>query len=391
MIYLITGANGSAKTAITLRDVRALQVAEGRPVCHNGRSRIAPDGELSSWKQIDFKDWANEPDGTIFFIDEAQDDMPTRGNSRDIPAHISELAKHRHRGFDFYLVTPHPKLIDSYVRGLIGAPSWHKHNKRVFGGNLVSVAQYGSVNINCEANGAGAKGDVQMVPIPKEVYSWYTSASLHTAKRKLPWRVWAIILLPLLAIIAIYFAVQGVYGNATKQAKPADIAASKGVDGEPAARPGAAPVARVSYEQYMDDRKPRLADFPHTAPVYDEVTKPRQAPYPAACISMGKTCKCYTQQATLMQVSGAVCLQIVQQGFFMEWADPPQYEPPPRPQMLVQANGPIPAQQGQPQARPGRTVPMPDVAPPDPTRVTQSDVVAGLRKPVHAKFGGGGL
>ena len=101
---------------------------------------------------------------------------------------------------------------------------------------------------------------------------------------------------------------------------------------------------------------PRLPDFPHTAPAYDEVTKPTEAPYPAACVQMGKTCKCYTQQATLLQVSGTVCLQIVAQGFFMDWKSAKgEYSPKDRHQQ------PIQQQQGQQVAHadPVRSVPVP--------------------------------
>ncbi len=78
---------------------------------------------------------------------------------------------------------------------------------------------------------------------------------------------------------------------------------------------------------------------------------------------MGKTCKCYTQQATLLQVSGAVCLQIVRQGFFMDWKtatkvessqrDRAQYQQPP--------NTP-PAGQQMAQAPQVRTVQAPEPA-----------------------------
>ena len=66
---------------------------------------------------------------------------------------------------------------------------------------------------------------------------------------------------------------------------------------------------------------PRLPDFPHTAPAYDEVTKPVRAPYPAACITMRGDCRCYTQQGTLLQTSRGTCMQIVNHGFFMDWEE----------------------------------------------------------------------
>ena len=75
---------------------------------------------------------------------------------------------------------------------------------------------------------------------------------------------------------------------------------------------------------------------------------------------MGKTCKCYTQQATLLQVSGAVCLQIVAQGFFMDWktASKGDYSHRDRGDYQQPRNMP-PAGQQVAQAAPVRTVPVP--------------------------------
>gem|GEM_PF-6684726 len=55
--------------------------------------------------------------------------------------------------------------------------------------------------------------------------------------------------------------------------------------------------------------------------MYDEVTKPVTAPYPAACVQDAKRCLCYTQQGTLMRISGDTCQQIVKYGYFMDWND----------------------------------------------------------------------
>ena len=35
----------------------------------------------------------------------------------------------------------------------------------------------------------------------------------------------------------------------------------------------------LTVEGYLDQRKARIPDFPHTAPAYDEVTRPTVAPY----------------------------------------------------------------------------------------------------------------
>lgn len=77
----------------------------------------------------------------------------------------------------------------------------------------------------------------------------------------------------------------------------------------------------MSMAEYLESRQARIPDLPHTAPAYDEVTKPVTAPYPAACVQDAKRCLCYTQQGTLLRTSGEVCAQIVKYGYFMDWDD----------------------------------------------------------------------
>ena len=320
MLYLITGANGAGKTLNTLKWVRERSVKEGRPVCHNGRFEPVEGGELSSWKKIDMKDWQAEPDGTIFLVDECHNDFPLRAPSSAPPDYVKMLAEHRRRGFDFYMVTQHPQNIDSFVRRLIGSPGWHRHLKRSFGADLVSCLEWNAVNPNCEKDGSGKTGTVTMMAFPKEVYGWYRSASLHTGKRKIPRAVWVLLACAIAIPSLGYFAVSRVVGNATKNAKPAatDKPAGAPAEGSVATAAGKA----LTVEGYLDQRKARIPDFPHTAPAYDEVTRPTVAPYPAACVTMGSKCQCYTQQGTVMATSGEVCLQIVKHGFFVDWEQP---------------------------------------------------------------------
>lgn len=336
MLYLITGSNGAGKTLNTLKWVRERQIKEGRPVCYNGRFKMVEGGELSSWKKIDFKDWQNEPDGTIFLIDECHNDLPLRPPSGIPPDYIKMLAEHRRRGFDFYLVTQHPQNIDAFVRRLIGSPGWHRHLKRTFGGDLVSCIEWAAVNPTCEKAGSGKTGDVTMVAFPKEVFSWYESASLHTGKKKIPKQFWFFLSAVIAAPFLFNLALDKVKGNVVKN-NTTSVPASgvAGVPVAPATAPTAAP-AVLTTAQYLQARAPRLPDFPHTAPAYDRVTEPVEAPYPAACVSIRGTCKCYTQQGTLLHVAQNVCLQIVQNGFFVDWKRQEKVE-----QKTVVASAPV--------------------------------------------------
>ena len=363
MIYLTTGANGAGKTLLTLKDVRAQQLKENRPVYYHGFEMDEAKAAEFGWQKFYPKEWQSLPDGSICIMDECQNEFPLRRAGSEVPEYIQAIAQHRRRrGFDFWMICPHPSLIDVFVRRLIDKPSWHRHLKRAFGADVVSVLRFSSPDMKCEEPGAGARGEVSMVGYPKEVYSWYRSASLHTGKKKIPRAVYVLVACVVFVSAALYYAVTGVYRNATKQAKPATETIANQPGGNSTASPGQnlRQVAQVmTADEYIAHRLPRLQDFAHTAPAYDEVTKPTEAPYPAACVEMGKTCKCYTQQATLLQVSGAVCLQIVRQGFFMDWktAVKGEYSPRDRADHQQARNVPPAAQQDPP-----RVVPLPTPA-----------------------------
>lgn len=376
MLYLITGANGAGKTLNTLKWIRDRSVKEGRPVCHNGRFEPVEGGELATWKHTDIKDWQAEPDGTIFLVDECHNDFPLRPPSSQPPEYIRMLAEHRRRGFDFYLVTQHPQNIDAFVRRLIGSPGWHRHLKRAFGGDLVSVCEWPAVNPNCEKDGSGKTGTVSMQAFPKEVYGWYRSASLHTGKKKIPRVVWMLLACALLVPLLGWWAVSNVMKTTLKDAPAGKEASAAAVSG------GAVAAARqktaLTANEYIESRIPRLSDFPQTAPAYDEVTRPKQAPYPAACVQMRDTCKCYSQQATVLHVSATVCLQIVKNGYFVDWQEPAQ--------MAKQVEAPAKSIQPEPEKQQVRTVPMPEPIRQQPGQITQADIphVLAMRRPSMA-------
>lgn len=376
MLYLITGANGAGKTLNTLKWVRERQVKEGRPVCHNGRFEPVEGGELSSWKKIDIQRWQDEPDGTIFLVDECHNDFPLRPASAKPPEHVQMLAEHRRRGFDFYLITQHPQNIDAFVRRLIGSPGWHRHLKRAFGGDLVSVQEYPAVNAQCEKQGAGKNGEVTMVAFPKEVYGWYRSASLHTGKARIPKVVWLILAAVVLVPTMFYFAFKTVGKTSLEKVQPVSPATM--APGQPQRAAGPVTAQALSVDDYLKARQPRLPDLPHTAPAYDDVTKPVTAPYPAACVSFRSECKCYTQQGTRMVVSAMLCAQIVERGYFVDWDTSRGVK------TVTTASEPVrPASSPVPAEKRAQAVPMPQFPGHQLGEITQADIpqALGLRNP----------
>lgn len=325
MLYLRTGANGSCKTLFTLKDVRELQLASGRPVAWNGRFKLKAEKEAEfGWKRIEFKDWQAEQDGTIFLIDECHNDMPLRPNSAPVPDHVRMLAEHRARGFDFFLLTQHPANIDNFVRKIIGAPGWHQHLKRVFGAsNATRVLQWDAVNMNCEKDGSGKAAQISTRTQPKEVYGWYDSAMLHTGKRKIPMKAWVLVIAPILAIAAGWFASTRLLNMGSQSKETAASTGSSQVAGGPVS--GGGDRARpMTTAEYVAAYRPRVQSLMHTAPAYDKLTEPKRVPVPAACVEIPKTrlgepfgCKCYTQDATPYPVDLAMCRQLVAQGAFL--------------------------------------------------------------------------
>ena len=363
MIYLSTGGNGAGKTLFTLKDVRDQQLKENRPVYFHG---FTPKPILLEWgwQEFDPKKWQDLPDGSICIFDECQNEFPAKIQG-ELPDYINAVAQYRRkRGFDFWMITPHPSLIHVNIRRLIESPSWHRHFKRLFGSEMVSELQFNFAELKCEQPGAGARGTVSTRKYPKEVYDWYESASLHTGKRRIPKQVW------LLAACAVAIPVLGYYGfkGATRGgAKPAESAAVSVQQAAADARPMGPARTVMTAAEYVSSFKPRLSDFVHTAPRYDEVTKPVIAPYPAACVSAKNRCDCYTQQGTKMAVSAEVCGQIVRNGYFVDWQLSQD-----RGQPAIVSDAPK-----QPEVRPpaGRVVEAEYRAPDLPPQIGLSDVV----------------
>jgi len=349
-ITLITGAPGNGKTLLLLWEVEKRRQAENRPVYYSGVKDLLLPWELfgadsqdpSSPHMTDPSNWNTLPIGSIIVIDEAQRLFRTRAVGSKVPDYVAALETHRHKGYDIYLVTQAPALIDSNVRNLVET---HKHLMRKFGSKWATIHEWKGVKTNCIVS---RKDSVEsQFRYPKEVFTWYKSAEVHTVKMRIPAKVLILIAVPFLLLGLVWFAWSKL--AAMHEPTRATLAASDGaVSGNSAtsptqgsaARPGAA--AATSTADYFSSMHPRVPGLPHTAPRYDEVTRPTIAPYPAACLTVGDQCRCYTQQATRMQIEDDTCRAIAENGFFVDWQQaqqgqqqapqqPPAQQPSPTP------------------------------------------------------------
>lgn len=319
-IQLTTGLPGNAKTLHTIGEVMKRAEAEGRPVYYHGIKELNLD-----WQQIDPENWMECPDGAIIVIDECQKIFRNRTMGSVPPKHVTELEEHRHRGFDFYLITQHPSLIDPVVRRLVQT---HKHMIRVMGMERSTVHKWNVCVDHPDKPNSRKDSEKTIWAFDKGLYGVYKSAEVHTVRRSIPMRVWALLALPLVLIGAAYAVYALTVGRQPKPepAKEVQIAAAAPA-GSPAASPAVdrPPPPREEFdpvkdaERYIQMNTPRVAGLQYTAPKYDEITRPTSAPVPAMCVQSRDKCKCWSQQATPLDVPYNMCIEFARNGYFREF------------------------------------------------------------------------
>jgi zona occludens toxin len=322
-VYLSTGANGTGKTLFTLRDVRTLQLETNRPVYFSGFTPKQPIHDFG-WKPFDPEKWQDLPDGSICLVDECQTVMPVRGTGKP-PAWIGAIAEvHRKRGFDFFLLTQHPLNLDAFVRRTIASPGWHRHFKASTMADSSNELKWTAVVDNPQRPGSGDSGEVRTRPFDKEVYDWYESASVHTAKKGIPLKMWLAGGGLLAAALMIGYVAWSFIGQTKPTEQPevekTPVSTPMTVAAPPASsRSEKAPLTAAEYAAAY---APRINGLEHTAPAYDALTQPKVVPLPAACIQWsGKGCKCFTQRGTPYQTTEAICLQVVKHGIFLPFEE----------------------------------------------------------------------
>jgi zona occludens toxin len=312
MIELITGLPGNGKTLFTLTQIQAQAERENRQVFYHG----IPEVQLSGWEILDDpKAWASVPPNSIVVVDEAQKTFRNRSLGSVPPQFVTDLETHRHLGIDLVLITQHPSLIDPAVRRLAGR---HQHLVRIWGMEASTVHRWDAVKDNCDKSRADS--EKTKWGFNKKMYGMYKSAEVHTMKRSIPGRVKLLMALPVVLALCGWYVYQSI---SKKVAPPSSIAAPAGAPGQAGsvAPPKAARFDPIDDARtFVDMNTPRITGLPHTAPKYDEITKPVRAPIPAACIQRGTNkCSCFSQQGTPMDVEFNMCIGFARNGWFQDF------------------------------------------------------------------------
>jgi zona occludens toxin len=175
MITLITGVPGSGKTLYAVWLLKKLHGQGGRRVLVDGIRDLAlehveiDEPWLRSWHE-------NAQAHDLIVIDEAQRIYPPTTASQRPTPDVEKLHVHRHMGVDFIIITQHPQRISKTVRDLVGR---HVHVRNLFGLKRAMLYEWD----HCH-NPSSLKDAVKtMWPYPRDVFSLYTSAEVHTKKQ----------------------------------------------------------------------------------------------------------------------------------------------------------------------------------------------------------------
>lgn len=307
VITLYTGQPGNGKTLRVVQQLEELQKAGRLLYVHGIKELQIPHQVLD-----DPEKWYEVPEGAIVVIDEAQKIFPPRGSSQKAGLKVTEFETLRHRGLEAILITQNPALIDIEIRKLVGK---HFHIERLFGSHYATIYEWPRCGTP-ENQRDRKQAQKDLWKFPARVYSLYKSAEIHTIQRQIPkvakqfafYFVFALLIIP----AVLYYLYSGNGPDLGAVDKPTGNRVES-----------AAPVASVSAlattqaQDYAMARIPRIDGLPQTAPAYDELTRPKRYPRPAACIAATDRCTCYSQDGTRLPiVPTSVCRSIVADGYF---------------------------------------------------------------------------
>lgn len=344
MIYWYTGQPGHGKTlhaidhAIDFRDQgRLVYVGNVRGFKHD-EARMLPITPEQ------FCDWPNFlPDGAVCLIDEAYEHqmLPKRRPGSQVPYHVEQLAKHRHRGLDFIFVSQSPdRQCDDFVQDLIER---HVHVRRRFGLPLAHLRTFDRYEKNPEK---GHPLILKRVKLPKRPMGLYESTVMDTSDRAIPWYYPAAILLLAGIIVGAWIMVNRVHdqlsGNLSEQTEQtiAPQAAENGAGATVvAAQPAgsAEPPKPSRSSDYLAWIQPRVPGQPWTAPAYDSLSIPTSQPPRIYCMQSGagqdangehrpEGCTCITDQGTAYEMEFDRCSIVARKGQYEPFLDMNQLE-----------------------------------------------------------------
>lgn len=310
MLNLITAVPGSGKTLLAMQFIFK-HLNEGRRVYSN------IDGlKIAEVLPMPF-DWRDLPNNSVCVIDEAQehpayssDDLIL--NDKGYPdkkrmAEVRDIARalqiHRHFGFDIYLITQDPTLLERKTLALVGM---HYHLYRAYGLARSTLYQHRVAQNNPDAPSVRkACETVTAFKFPKYLYHYYESATQHTHKINVPWHIvkWGVISVAVMAVAlntasnASLFGLNPFYKNKEQTLVQSDKSTfESAISGDSAASGTAAPAQQQK-------------------PVVDEAKRV------ASVFATEKSCRAYNTFGNILTISLAECFDFAENPYKLQAGD----------------------------------------------------------------------
>lgn len=266
------------------------------------------------------------PDGAMIFIDEAWKWFGHLSNPsrQQTPGHVLSLAEHRHRGLDFVMTSQGPNQLYPFMRPLV-AP--HEHVVRKFGTQAIDVYRWGELVEDVKAQGNRDRSLHSVETLPTKAFGSYKSASEHTIKAQIPWKIWLIPVTAVVGAVLAWYAWKALSPDAMAEnltGKPASGVAAAGSRTGSSTRPTEAE-APLTAEAWLERLEPRFPGLHGSAPAFDarEIASVPRRFCVVTQIETGDRCRCFTEQVTPLQVSRAECLHVARWGEYDAFRAPP--------------------------------------------------------------------
>lgn len=310
MLYLVTGTPGSGKTLNTIKFVRESKQFQDRQVYYFGIRDLSPDLGWTELTEEQAFAWHDLPSNSVIIFDEAYNVFPTKHGAKGTPEHVKQLAVHRHKGFDIFLICQKVSgQLDAFVRGLINR---HQHYGRIMGSLNINRFTWDICQSNPDSPTARKDANVDQFRMDKKYFGVYHSADEHTHTLSVPWKKIVILFLMLGLLVFSVKSFMSYFDRDPEVEAP--------VSGHSAGFISSPPVYSQQDKEltFAELVTPEINGIPWSAPIYREQFKNVQDwPKPAACLrNKSKGCSCYTQQGTPLDVPDTMCNQIVDRGWF---------------------------------------------------------------------------
>lgn len=197
MLAIISGVPGSGKTLWVVDQILNNPEYSSRPVFIHGVDDFNFNARTGLFPLEDPKAWVDCPQGSVIVFDEAQYPFPVRSASKAPPPFIDEFSTHRHKGFDIFMTSQHPTMLDSHIRKVCGR---HLHFLRVFGLKSCTIFEWPEYRPDNDSASRRKTALLKRWSYPKSVFGAYKSADVHTHTRKIPRKV---LMIPVFLVVGV--------------------------------------------------------------------------------------------------------------------------------------------------------------------------------------------